>query len=78
MALKVLLVAIVCSLCLLPSVRAYGLTEDEIKEIVGAHNQYRGKVDPIATNMLRVVSQTIKQQPLHLCYTIAKAKRIVC
>ena len=31
------------------------LTEEEQEEIVRAHNYYRGKVDPIATNMEQMV-----------------------
>ena len=33
-----------------------GLTEEEQEEILKAHNYYRGLVDPIATNMLKMVS----------------------
>lgn len=32
------------------------LTEDEQEEILAAHNYYRSLVDPIATDMLRLVS----------------------
>ena len=32
-----------------------GLTDDEKKEILKTHNYYRGQVDPIATNMLKLV-----------------------
>lgn len=32
------------------------LTEEEEAEIVRAHNSFRGKVDPIATNMEEMVS----------------------
>lgn len=32
------------------------LTEEEAAEIVRAHNTFRGKVDPIATNMEEMVS----------------------
>lgn len=31
------------------------LTDEEKEEIVRAHNYYRGKVDPIATNMEQMV-----------------------
>ncbi len=33
-----------------------GLTDDEKKEVLNAHNYYRGLVDPVASNMQRVVS----------------------
>ena len=33
-----------------------GLTEEEQEEILNAHNHYRGQVDPVATNMLQMVS----------------------
>ena len=32
-----------------------GLSEEEKEEILNAHNHYRGLVDPIATNMLKMV-----------------------
>ena len=32
-----------------------GLSDEEREEILNAHNYYRGKVDPIATNMLKMV-----------------------
>lgn len=32
-----------------------GLSEEEQEEILNAHNYYRRTVDPIATNMLRMV-----------------------
>ena len=32
-----------------------GLSEDEMEEILNAHNFYRRTVDPIATNMLKMV-----------------------
>ena len=40
------------------SCEAYGqgLTDLEKLEILNAHNYYRGLVDPIATNMLKMVS----------------------
>lgn len=34
-------------------------TDEEIEEIVRAHNSYRGRVDPIATNMEQLVSRFI-------------------
>lgn len=41
--------------------RAYGqgLSEEEKEEILNAHNHYRGLVDPIATNMLTMVRNTL-------------------
>ena len=32
-----------------------GLSEEEAQEILNAHNYYRSLVDPIATNMLKLV-----------------------
>ena len=32
------------------------ITDEEKQEIVRAHNYFRGKVDPIATNMEQMVS----------------------
>lgn len=46
----VLLLAAICS------VRGQqGLSEEEIEEILNAHNYYRSIVDPIASNMLKLV-----------------------
>ena len=36
-----------------------GLTEEEMEEILNAHNYYRGQVDPIAANMLKMVKKTL-------------------
>ena len=33
-----------------------GLSEEEKEELLNAHNHYRGQVDPVATNMLMMVS----------------------
>ena len=33
-----------------------GLSEEEQEEILNAHNYYRGQVDPVATNMLKMVA----------------------
>ena len=33
-----------------------GMSEEEKEEILNAHNHYRGQVDPVATNMLKMVS----------------------
>lgn len=35
------------------------LTSSEEKELVQAHNHFRRKVDPLATNMLKMVRNTI-------------------
>ena len=43
-------------LALLCGAYGQGLTEEEEEEIMNAHNYYRGLVDPIATNMLKMVS----------------------
>ena len=32
-----------------------GMNEEEKEEILKAHNYYRGQVDPVATNMLKMV-----------------------
>lgn len=32
-----------------------GLSDEEKEEILNAHNHFRGQVDPIATNMLKMV-----------------------
>ena len=36
-----------------------GLSEDDQKEIINAHNFYRRSVDPIASNMLELVSLSL-------------------
>ena len=36
------------------------LSEDEKEEILNAHNHYRGQVDPIATNMIKMVNTQYK------------------
>ena len=45
----------------LSSVHGQGLTDEEKAEILNAHNHFRGQVDPIATNMLKMVRTTHKQ-----------------
>ena len=40
-----------------------GMNEEEKEEILKAHNYYRGQVDPVATNMLKMV----RTQGLLLC-----------
>ena len=35
------------------------ITDEEKQEIIRAHNHFRGKVDPIATNMEQMVSYKI-------------------
>ncbi len=35
--------------------QSYGLSDDEKIEVVKAHNYYRGLVEPVATNMERMV-----------------------
>ena len=52
--LKTVCSASVVLLSLLISAHAR-LTDEEKEEIVRAHNYYRGKVDPIATNMEQMV-----------------------
>lgn len=48
--LSVLLIALICN------VRGQQtLSEEEQEEILNAHNYYRSLVDPIATNMLKMV-----------------------
>ena len=53
----------VCVLFLLLNARGSGqqtailITEDDIRQIVDAHNLFRGMVEPPASNMQRTVSQ---------------------
>lgn len=43
------------------------ITDEEKQEIVRAHNYYRGKVDPLATNMEQMVSFLLERfDLLHL------------
>lgn len=35
------------------------LSEEEVEEILNAHNYYRSLVDPIASNMLKLVSISV-------------------
>ena len=48
-----------CVVCIVVAlsygVYGQGLSDEEKQEIVNAHNYYRGQVDPIATNMLKMV-----------------------
>ena len=37
-----------------------GLSEEEMEQILDAHNYYRRIVDPVATNMLKMVTPIIK------------------
>ena len=39
------------------------LTDDDKEELLRAHNFYRGKVSPVATNMAKLVS--VVQLPFH-------------
>ncbi len=57
MATKMLLgiVALVAALAVAPS-KAY-LTDDQKEELLNAHNFYRSRVSPIATNMARLVRE---------------------
>ena len=56
MALKIPVVLLL--LALTWTAHGQGLTEEEKEEILNAHNHYRGLVDPIATNMLKMVRVT--------------------
>ena len=62
----VAILALACS-CVIPVVRAT-LTEEEQAELLKAHNHYRGLVDPIATNMLRVVSAFADNAQILSCW----------
>ena len=62
----VAILALACS-CAIPVVRAT-LTEEEQAELLKAHNHYRGLVDPIATNMLRVVSAFADDAQILSCW----------
>ena len=43
-------------LCVAWGTRAQqSLSEEEVEELINAHNYYRSLVDPIATNMLKMV-----------------------
>ena len=54
----VLGIAVVISALLFPTVDAK-LTDEEKEEIVNAHNHFRGKVDPVATNMEVMVRKSL-------------------
>ena len=61
----VAILALTCS-CVIPAARAT-LTEEEQAELLKAHNHYRGLVDPIATNMLRLVSAFVDDARILIC-----------
>ena len=46
------LIVVALSSC---GIHGQGLDEEEQQEILNAHNYYRGLVDPLATNMLKMV-----------------------
>jgi hypothetical protein len=48
------IVIVALALCWAREVHGQGLSEDEKEEILEAHNYFRGQVDPVATNMLRM------------------------
>lgn len=52
-AFWIAILTLVCSSAV-PDVSAT-LTEEEKEELLRAHNHYRGLVDPLATNMIRLV-----------------------
>ena len=51
----------------LSCVHGQGLTDDEKAEILNAHNHFRGQVDPIATNMLKMVRTTSTSRLRECC-----------
>lgn len=53
--LSVVLQATALLLALSCGVWGQGLTDEDVEEILNAHNFYRRSVDPIATNMLKMV-----------------------
>ena len=53
-AASLLLLALVCCQGVLGQGQG-GLSEEEMEEILDAHNYYRRTVDPVATNMLKMV-----------------------
>ena len=55
-------------------VNGEGLSEKEKQEIVNAHNHFRRIVDPIATNMLIMVSSTICNSEFHYNYSYPNAE----
>ena len=59
---------VLVGLCFIAIVSSSEFTEDDAKEILRAHNYYRGLVDPIATNMQQMVSGC----GIRLANTIAK------
>ena len=67
MAQVIFWVAILTLACsyVIPAARAT-LTEEEQAELLKAHNHYRGLVDPVATNMLRMVSAFVANTDLLL------------
>lgn len=48
--------ALLLALVYMANGQGSGLSTEEQEEIVNAHNYYRRSVDPIATNMLKMVS----------------------
>ena len=60
-----LVLAVVCG------VSGTGLSEEEKLEILNAHNYYRSIVDPVATNMLKMVEILfIITNMLNLIFTV--------
>ncbi len=59
-------IALVC--CALPAAFAEtGLTEEEEAEILRAHNHFRGMVQPVATDMERMVRPECAARMLNVC-----------
>ena len=49
LSLLLLLLGLICM------AHGQGLSEEDKEDILNAHNHYRGQVDPISTNMLKMV-----------------------
>ncbi len=58
MVTTLVIVALVAVLAVAPS-SAY-LSDDQKEELIDAHNFYRSRVSPIATNMARLVRERIQ------------------
>lgn len=55
---SLLLLTVVCAVGVMS--QSYGLSDEEKIEIVRAHNYYRGLVEPLATNMERMVCEATR------------------
>ena len=51
-------------MCCVSGSYGQGLTDSEKMEILRAHNYFRGVVDPVATNMLKMVRLSMNFAPV--------------